>query len=307
MNTTTHLARHMLSLSPNKDAARLCLYHFLIHHCDKDTPLSPLLFENFCRMALSHNHWQENCVHLSQEIQYVLQHYNETFMLDWSMKDFHFPDHWQVIAIKNSIEGIRIYEKWLESKQDSFHKSRIFYTKDKNYLILLQNKDNSLSLIHCNDNVLIHRGELQPLNTSIQLHYNENIELKPKQTQYLKVDNNSYARFQLNNGHIEGMIIRGYIFQNHQKLAGKINEYPILYYPFKRIEQYYVDKKSDPDYQELVEVLEKAKELFNINHPEAFSFGRQALERGQTALKHIYNNDNIVETLVEQLSQEFEP
>ena len=107
MNTTTHLARHMLSFQPNKDAARLCLYHYLIHHCERDTPLTPKLFEDFCRMALLHEHWQDNAATLSQELQYILQHYNETFMLDWNLKDYVFPDHWQVVAIKNSIEGIQ--------------------------------------------------------------------------------------------------------------------------------------------------------------------------------------------------------
>ena len=84
----------MLSFHPNKDAARLCLYHYLIHHCDEDTPLTPELFENFCRFALLHEHWQEQAASLSQELQYILQHYNETFLLDWNLKDFVFPDDW---------------------------------------------------------------------------------------------------------------------------------------------------------------------------------------------------------------------
>ena len=304
MNTTTHLARHMLSFQPNKDAARLCLYHYLIHHHEQDTPLTPQLFENFCRFALVHQHWQEQAVALSQELQYILQHYNETFMLDWNLKDFVFPDHWQVVAIKNSIEGIYIFEKWAEKNTETGSKNRVFYTKDQNYLILSQTPEGQVTVIHSTPLMLIKNGELQPLSMAIRLQYDKNLELKPDLTQYLKVDSNTYARFKINKKMLQGMLIRGYIFQNKSEPQGRVNEFPEIYYPLKKVEQYYVDRKSDPDYQELVQVLEKALELFRLNHPEAESFGQAALNRGRSALDNIFLNDNVIQALVDQLSQE---
>lgn len=307
MNTTTHLARHMLSFQPNKDAARLCLYHYLIHHCDPDTPLSPQLFENFCRMSLVHEHWQHNSTHLSQELQYIIQHYNETFLLDWSLKDFVFPDYWQVVPIKNSIEGIYIFEKWLERTSPEGTKKRVVFTKDKNYLLLLQNLDQSLSVVHASPLMLIRKGELEPLTMAIRLEYNDNLELKTDTTQYLKVDSHSYARFRVNQKKLTGMIIRGYIFQNQMEANGRLNQYPNLYYPMKKVEQYFIDRKTDPDYLELVDVLEKAVELFRIHHPEARSFGEEAWNRGQDALDNIFINDNVIAALVDQLDQHFSP
>ncbi len=304
MNTTTHLARHMLSFQPNKDAARLCLYHFLIHHCEKETPLTPSLFENFCRLALMHEHWQEHATALSQELQFILQHYNETFMLDWNMKDFVFPDHWQVVSIKNSIEGIHIFEKWASQHTPEGSKSRVFYTKDKNYIVLIQNPEQEVTVMYSTPHMLIQKGELQPLCTSIQLQYDKNLELKPDATQYLRVDRATYARFKINQRVMNGMLIRGYIFQNKMEPKGRINTFPEVYFPLKKLEQYYIDRKSDPDYQELVQVLEKAVELFRIRHPEAESFGEAALERGRGALENIFINDNVIQALVDQLVQE---
>lgn len=304
MNTTTHLARHMLGFEPNKDAARLCLYHYLIHHCDPDTPLTPKLFENFCRMALIHEHWQINCMSLSQELQYIIQHYNETFMLNWNLKDFVFPDHWQVVTIKNSIEGIYILEKWASQNLQAVGQTKVFYTRDKNYIVLARDASDNISVIHASPLMLIQRGELQPLTMAIRLEYDSQLELKPDQSHYVKIDSHTYARFRINKKNISGMSIRGYIFQNHQKFQGKLNEYPSLYYPLKRMEQYYVERKSDPDYQELVAVLEKGLELLNLGHPEAAQFGEAALERGQSALDNIFINDNVIQTLVDQLKQE---
>jgi hypothetical protein len=181
MNTTTHLARHMLSLEPNKDAARLCLYHYLIHHCDKDTPLNPKVFEDFCRMALMHSHWQEHAHVLSQELQYTLQHYNETYMLDWNLKDFVFPDYWQVISIKNSIEGLHIFEKWTSKNLPESSQSRVFFTKNKNYLLLIKEDRGDVQVIHSSPLMLIRQGELEPLCLSVRLQYNSELELKKRQ------------------------------------------------------------------------------------------------------------------------------
>ena len=306
MNTTTHLARHMLAMSPNKDASRLCLYHYLIHHCPSETPLTPQLFENFCRMAFMHNHWQKNVLTLSQELQFVLQHYNETFMLDWKLSDFVFPDHWQIVSIKNPVEGIHILEKWTRKNFESEQKTRVFCTKDQNYIVLVQSASGELNVIWTSPQMLVQKAELQPLTTAIQLQYGENLELKPDVAQYLRVGQNTYARFQIREKNIRGRLIRGYVFQNHLELKGTINEYPDIYYPLKRMEQFYIDRQSDPDYQELISALEKAIELLKIGHPEARSFGETALDRGQSTLNNIFTNDNVIQTLVNQLSEELE-
>ena len=304
MNTVTHLARHMLSFEPNKDAARLSLYHYLIHHCDREAPLTPQLFENFCRTALVHQHWQNHPAALSQELQYILQHYNETYGLDWNLKDYVFPDHWQVVSIKNSIEGLYIFEKWAEKQHPKEAKSRVFCTKNQNYVVLTRFANQEVMVTQSSPHMLIQKGELQPLCMSVQLHYNEHLELKPNHTHFLKVDNNSYARFRVHGKNLEGMIIRGYIFQNKAQTRGEINDFPEIYYPLKQLEQYYIDKRSDPDYQELIQVLEKSVELLGIHHPEALSFAQAALERGRSVLENIFIQDNVIQTLVDQLAQE---
>ncbi len=255
-------------------------------------------------MALIHEHWQTHAVSLSQELQYILQHYNETYMLDWNLKDFVFPDYWQVVAIKNSIEGIQIFEKWASQNTAENSRNRVFYTKDKNYILLSQNPNGEVTVTHSTPLMLIQQGELKPLSMSIQLHYNESLELKSGITQYLKVDANSYARFRVDNKSVAGMVIRGYIFQNKAEPKGRLNQFPEIYYPLKSLEQYYIDKKSDPDYQELVQVLEKSVELFNLSHPEAESFGEAALERGRDALENVFINDNVIQALVDQLVEE---
>ena len=306
MNTTTHLARHILAFQPNKDAARLSFYHYLIHHCDPETPLSPQLIENFCRRAMSFEHWQQNSSSLSQELQYILQHYNETYILNWNLKDITFPDRWQVVPIKNSIDAIYIFEKWIERQYSPEFKKRIIYTKEGHYVLLVQTENSELTVIQCNSHMLIRKGEIEPLCTDLILHYDSQLELKADTTQHLLVAPHTTARFRTKQQLINGMVVRGYIFQKQQDTKGKLNDFPSIFYPLKRLEQLFIDRKSDPTYQELVQVLEKAVELIRMRHPEAQSFAQAAYDRGLSALENIFTNDNVIQVLVDQLQNELQ-
>ncbi|MCJ8276145.1 MAG: hypothetical protein MJK18_04835, partial [Bdellovibrionales bacterium] len=241
-----------MGFQPNKDASRLSFYHYLIHHCDPDTPLTPELIENFCRRALTYDHWQTNASALSQELQYILQHYNETYILNWSLKDFVFPDRWQIVNVKNSIDSIYILEKWVEKNFPADTKKRIIYTKEKNFLVLIQDDKGELTIIQCTPNMVLKKGEIEPLCTDLVLKYDSQLELMKDQPQHLLVGSNTTARFRTDGSGLSGMVIRGYIFQKQQEPTGPLNNFPLIFYPLKRIEQYFIDKKSDPTYQELV-------------------------------------------------------
>ena len=302
MNTTTHLARHILQFQPNKDAARLCFYHYLIHHCDPETPLSAELIEGFARRALTYQHWREERVQLSQELQYILQHYNETYLLNWSFKDISFPGHWQVVEIESRVEAITIIEKWAEKTFSEGSKKRIFYSRDNRYVAIVQTPEGELIVTDLSNEMLIRQGKLQPLCTDLRLHYSKNLELKPKTTQHIRVSENTTGRFHYHNSAVEGRVIRGYIFQQQNQLAGLLNQYPAVYYPVKKMEQYFVDRRTDPAYQELIQTLEKAVELIRLNHPESRDFAKAALERGNSALERLFTNDNTMQVLVDELT-----
>ncbi|MCB0377120.1 MAG: hypothetical protein KDD33_01380 [Bdellovibrionales bacterium] len=304
MNTTTHLARHILQFQPNKDATRLCLYHYLIHHCDTDTPLTASVIENFCRRALSFKHWQDHASALSQELQYMLQHYNETYMLNWSLKDFSFPDRWQVVPIKNSLDTVTILEKWVDKHFSSDCRKRVILTKDKNFLVVIQKPDGELQVVQNTANMLIRNGEIEPLCTDLQLHYTPDFELKRGVIHHIQVAPNTTARFYSDGTRAKGLVVRGFVFQKQLELDGNINQYPAIFYPLKHIEQYFIDRKSDPTYQELIDAMEKAVELIRLRHPEAQSFAQAAYDRGKSALDNIFTNDNMIQVLIDQLENE---
>ena len=123
-----------------------------------------------------------------------------------------------------------------------------------------------------------------------------------KQIQYIEVAPNIIARFMVLGNGTHGTLIRGYTFQKADAFrGGKISSHPQIFYAIKRLEQHFVDRKTDPMYVELTQILEKAIELLNMRHPEAKSFSQAALERGEQALENIFPDDNMVRLLTQTL------
>lgn len=302
MNTTTHLARHILRYQPDKDAARLCLYHYLIHHCSPHTTLTPGLFEAFAREALSFDFWRQRKTALAQELQFILQHYNETYRLNWSFSDFSFPDNWQVIKMENQKELIAILETWVKKTFPKETLNRIFKTHRDTYVLVVQMSDGHVHIFEIKNDFVIRNGDLEPLNTSYRLSYGEDLDLLPNTVHRVLTKENSVCRFAIKEGLVLGRVIQGFVFKEAQALQGAMNQYPLLFYPIKELEQFFIDRQSDPTYQELIHTMEKALELIRLGHPEAENFSKAALQRGQSAQKALFKNDNTLDLLVQELS-----
>lgn len=294
-----NLARHMLRFQPNKDAARLCFYHFLIHHCEPTEQITPQLLDTFSRWALMFEHWRQNRMHLLQEVQYTLHHFAETYQLDIGFKNMTMPDRWQVVAVENPIDCLKIFEKRFAGDK----KSRLLaYDKDR-FLLLNLREDQGLTVTLLNNLMIINKqGDLEPLNTLCQLHYSADLSLEYQKVQYVEVAPNVYGRFMILGQGVHGHLIRGYVLQKAEEFrGGTVHSHSSLYYAIKKMEQQYVDRKSDPTYQELTQILEKAVELLNVGHPEAVKFAQASLERGEMAMESLFPNDNMIRLLTQTL------
>lgn len=300
MDTVLQLARHILRFQPDKDAARLCFYHYLIHHCEPTDQITPVLIENFNRWVLSFEHWRKNRHLLVQEVQYLLQHFAETYQLRLDFKSMVLADRWQVVAIDNPIDCLKILERNFSHLSQ---KTRLIPAANSTFALLELKETGAITVTHLNNQMIINqRGDLEPLNPLVKIHYTAQLDLEFQQVQYVEVAPSIYARFMILGTGMNGHMIRGYTFQKAEDFkGGTVNQYAQVYYAVKRLEQLFVDRQSDPMYQELTKILEKAVELVNMRHPEAFTFAQAALERGESALENIFINDNMVRLLTQTL------
>lgn len=301
MNSVLQLARHILQFQPNEDAARLCFYHFLIHHCEPTDVVDAQLMSRFNRFVLQFEHWQENSSKLLQEVQYCLQHFSESYQLSLGFKDMIMPNRWQVIALKNPIDCLKVFENHYPATATS----RLVAHQPGQYLHIELTEDESVVVTQLNDQFFVNaKGHLEPLNQEVCLRYTADLRLQYQTLQYVRVSDHQIARFSILGDGVHGAMMRGYTFQKSDIFkGGKISAYPGVFYAIKRLEQHYVDRQSDPMYQELGQVIEKAIELLKMRHPEAKSFGALALERGQQALNDIFPDDNILRLLIQNLRE----
>lgn len=304
MAHVTALAQHILSLQPDKDAARLCFYHYLKNLCEATEPVNSDLLNRFYHRALSFTHWQENKNQLFFEVSSIIQHFQDTHHVQLPVFDAVRPEDIQVVQVENLRTMELVVGRFLERSKAPFDQFRVLSEGQDRVVGIILQGDRSLRIAVFPKTLAIRDGELTPLCLDFTLFYTPELSLSQQMMQNLEVGPHTTARFHVTADGIHGAIIRGYTFQRYSTMdGGGLHRYPILFYPLKRLEQFFVNRKSDPVYIELTNLLEKALELMNQNHPEAAKFAEAALERGRLALEHIFPDDKLVRLLINNLEK----
>jgi hypothetical protein len=304
MAHVTALAQHILTLEPDKDAARLCLYHYLKNLCDATEPVNSDLLNRFFYRALTFQHWQQNKLQLFQEVSGLLHHFQESTQKPLSLDQMIRPQDLQVVPTETLKTLELIVSKHLERHLSPFDQFRVIPEGDDRLVTLILQGDRSLRVSTFSKVVAIREGELVPMCHDFSLFYTADLQLHPMMIQQLEVGPHTAARFRFTQDGLIGTITRGYTFQKYATLdGGNLHRYPVIFYPLKRLEQFFVNRKTDPMYVELTSLLERALELMNGQHPEAVKFAEAAMERGRLALEHIFPDDKLVRLLINNLEK----
>jgi hypothetical protein len=89
-----------------------------------------------------------------------------------------------------------------------------------------------------------------------------------------------------------------YTFQKTGGFEGsELHRLPTLFYPLKRIEQFFINRTTDPMYIELTNLLEQASDLMARQHPERLRFAEAAMERGRLAFEQVFVDDRFLRLL----------
>ena len=304
MALVSDLAKHISTLQPHQDVARLCLYHYLINLCEPHEQVnSELLNRFFCR-ALIFDHWQTNKLHLFQETQSLLRHFQEENQFNLDLVQLYQSDTIQAVP-SESIHTLNIVvNRYYERILTPYDRFKTFVENQERVVAILLRADKSLQVTTYSKNLAIKDGELIPLCHDFTLFYTPELQLRPNVIQQIEVGTHMVARFRYDPHDIQGFLIRGYTFQKHSAMnGGGLHRNPVLFYPLKRMEQLFINRKTDPMYIELTELLEKALELLNSGHPEALKFASTAYERGKLALENIFQGDKLVRLLISNLEK----
>jgi hypothetical protein len=296
------LAQHIHQLQSlhqaDKDAARLCLYQYLKNLCDASEVVDAELINRFYARALSFEYWQQNKAHLFSETESLLRHFQSSGnKVDlrgiWARTDL------QVVNVENlkSLETVVI--RALEKSVGKDDKWRVLRDGDSRVVSITLHADRRLTARAYSRSLALRDGDLSPLNADFTLSYTPDLQLDPNLIHQLEVGPNTAARFHEGVEGLRGVFVRGYTFQKFASLeGGGLHRYPLLFYPLKRIEQFFIDRRTDPVYIELTRSLEEALDLLESGSPESQAFAAAALERGRMALEHIYPEDKLTRLLL---------
>src|SRR5690606_26777183 len=78
-------------------------------------------------------------------------------------------------------------------------------------------------------------------------------------------------------------------------------EVPKLHLPIRRYEQFFIDRRSDSEYQSLVQKIERTRALVQARDPEARKWAPTILSQAETALEQVYTGDRLLSLLIRDL------
>lgn len=295
-------AKHILAHQPEANAARLSLYHFLKHHYQGQEPLTPAVLNRYFSRVFEFPTVRENAAAFRAEIHPLLQTFLEAHGLNWSKEQI--DDHLQVIEVQNLPDLYEITRHWMDSQQREGEKVRILPNNEEG-LVVVRLQPNGELLIHDFDRLCaIRNGVIEPLHADYSVHYNAELEPLPNVLHRLRIQPGVIGTFTNSPGQVAGAVIRGYTFNKIEEFSeSAISRLPLIFYPLKRLERFFVNRGTDPLYIELTRLLDQAIVLLREEHPEAPSLAAAAFERGQNAHQYIFTDDKILGLLLRELSQ----
>lgn len=288
--------------NPHKDQARMAIFNWLSAMYDPTEPLTVDVLDSFFRQAAEYPHWQQNKQALTKEvsqlIEFTIRETGETVDLE----GLKWPHEMQVIEIDSTKDHQEVCQLWLQSQTTSLDKYKLI-PDGKKWIGVVLKQDSTLEIHPLDRKCVVRFGQLEPLKKEFVLKYTRNLDLIERN--FYNIDLGSYvqSRFMVDNNQVVGSIVRGYMFQKFHDFRGQaLVAYPRLYYALKRIEQFFVDRKSDPFYQGLLSKLEKLNlDLKISNKPEIYQEATEQLALAQNALEYVFTGDKLLSLLIRDL------
>ncbi len=289
------LIKYLSENNPQGTPVRLAFFNYLTSLADQEGQVDSELLENFFAICLDYAHWQQNRKTLGDEIRELLGDNIDTSEIKW-------PEQIQVIELENLTDATDALQCYLNAIYKKGEKYRLIMEGEKKIMAIVLMPDQSLCVRSFDRKMIIRHGQLEPLKKDLILTYNSNLELDPNLIQRMEVGPFVTAQFQVSPAGIHGNLVRGYQHQKFFELQGEnLGSYPKLFYAIKRIEQYFLQRQSDPFYQETVSALEKIIENMRLNEYESLQEAVDVMARAQNILEHVFIGDKLLTLLIRDL------
>jgi hypothetical protein len=298
-----------------ENQSQLALMNFLKFLCDADTIVDATLLHRFYYRALTFSFWQENLSQLLNDTKVALRLYCDQNGTDFDFGSLINESHLQVVAMPKPHNFTMLVSRFLESELTGLDQYRVFSERDGRAVGVIQTVDQTIRVIAFPAWGALIEGELTPLCSEFALSYTTDLNLLPDFAHQLEIAPHMHARFRIQtpgqapaqaaaSETLNGIVTRGATFQPYLTFSNtSILREAHLFYPLKRLEQFFVDRKTDPVYVEMTASLDKATELLLSRHPEGRKYAAAVLDRSRLAIEQIFPDDKTLHVQVQNLER----
>lgn len=296
------LIKFVSDLNPQNTPTRLCFFNFLRGYGAPEQELTPEFIDLFFAYCMDYPHWATNKNPLGHEVQFLLENFNGFYQQKFDLSPIHFPQFSQLIEIEQFSDLVELVQEYLKTQYAAGDKIRIVSDQNKRAIAIILKEDRSLDVRTFDKKFTVRQGKLVPLRRDLGLFYTPELELDPSKTQKIEVAPYITAQFKVQNDRVTGQLIRGYVFQKLLELKNDpLKEQTRLLYPIKRLEQFFLDRRSDPFYQDLTSQLERTCALVQQGNSEALKWSSIVLNQAETALENVFLGDKLLALLIKDL------
>ncbi len=306
MASVTQFAQFLLNNEPQKNVARLSLYHFIKNFDHLNSPFDENIIKEFYFHCYLHEYWRKNRQYLEKVVKECVFQFDKTISniktstLDQGLFRL------QVISLEKDSDFKKTIEVYLNHQIQHLNTQqkslKCIPIHNRRMLCLIQNPDQSLEVLMFSEHFTLMDGYMVPLTPVTHLKYDNNLELKKSVSQKLEIDSSTIAKWQIRNGLFVGHWVRGYSFQKTNPFqVHSLSDVNDVFLNLKKLESHFLNLSSDPYYKETVTLLEKSIQFIESGDPAALPFASQSLKKAQYVLKSAFPHDKLLSLLVSNL------
>ncbi len=296
------LLKFVSDLNPQNTPTRLSFYNFLRGFPHADDSLTPELIEMFFNYCMDYPHWASNKQQLGHEVQFLLENFNSFYQQKFDLSPIRFPQNMQIIEIEHFSDLIDAVSSYVKSQCEDGDKFRILPDQNKRVVAIILRADKSLEVRTFDRKFTIRNGALEPLRKDLVLYYNPELELSSHHDHKIEVAPYITAQFRVIKDKVSGVLMRGYVFQKLLEVKNEsLQDQTRILFPIKRLEQFFIDRRTDPYYQDLISQLERTCNLVQQGDSEAIKWSSIALGKADTALENVFLGDKLLTLLARDL------
>ncbi len=295
------LIKYISEQSPQNTPVKLSFFNFLKHFPQPEDLLDSSIVQQFFSYCLDYPHWQTNRGQLSKDTLQILEAFNHSKgTTEIDVETIRFPQEIQIVEIEQTEDFKEIIENYLDDNKGTGEKVRVFLDSGRRAISIHMNNSGEIKARLFDRRFTIQKGKLTPLRSDFSLYYTNELSLSPNHQQRFEIAPYITTQFKVIQNKVYGATMRGYVFQRHQEFRGEIlQELTRLYIPLKRVEQFFIDRRTDNFYSDLVSKLEQDLHILDAGGVCEQAIGHAEL--AQTALEHVYLQDQLLSVLVREL------